>query len=89
MKSEVIKDSEFDLDQVKGKVKLTKKVTLTPFETIQVSAKSSVRGHYKRVLVIMEKLNTNANSAIEPVNIYSILYPGSDRVQIALRNLLA
>ena len=73
MKSEVIKDLEFDLDQVKGKVKLTKKVTLTPFETIQVSAKSSVRGHHKRVLVIMEKLNTNADSATEPVKLFHII----------------
>ena len=42
MKSETIKDPEFDLNQVKGKVKLTKKVTIAPFEIIQGSAKSSV-----------------------------------------------
>ena len=89
MKSKTIRDPEFDLDQVKGKVKLTKKITLAHFETIQVSAKSSIRGHYKRVLIIMEKLNANTDSVVEPVNRYSVLHPGSDRVQIVLRNLSA
>ena len=37
----------------------------------------------------MEKLNANTDSAVEPVNSYSVLHPGSDQVQIALRNLSA
>ena len=88
LKSANLKEPEFDLDNVKGTIKLTKKVTLAPFETIHVSAKSSVRGHFKRVLVLMEKLADNM-SAVEPINSYSVLHPGSDRVQIALRNLSA
>ena len=63
MKSEVLKDPEFDLNQVWGTVKLTKNVSLSPFETIHVSAKSSMRGHFKRVLVIMEKLDTTTDSS--------------------------
>ena len=89
MKSETIKDPDFDLDLVKGIVKLTKDVTLSPFETVHVSAKSSVKGHFKRVLVLMEKLEKENDSAVEPVNSYSILHPGSDRVQIVLHNLSA
>ena len=88
LKSANLEEPEFDLDQVKGTVKLTKGVTLAPFETIHVSAKSSVRGHFKRVLVLMEKL-LDIKSTVEPINSYSILHPGSDRVQIALRNLSA
>ena len=41
------------------------------------------------MLVIMEKLNANTDSAVEPVNTYSVLHPDSDQVQIALRNLSA
>ena len=33
----VLKESDFDLDQVKGKVKLTKAVTIRPFQTVHVS----------------------------------------------------
>ena len=84
MKSKTLKDPEFDLDQVRGTVKLTKDITLSPFETIHVSAKSSVWGHFKRVLVLMEKLERENDSAVEPVNSYSVLHPGSDRVQIVL-----
>ena len=47
LKSANLEEPEFDLDQVKGTVKLTKGVTLAPFETIHISAKSSVRGHFK------------------------------------------
>ena len=56
MKSETLKDPEFDLNQVQGTVKLTEDVTLLPFETVHMSAKSSVWGHFKRVLVLMEKI---------------------------------
>ena len=31
------KEPDFDLDQVKGKVKLTKAVTIKPFQTVHVS----------------------------------------------------
>ena len=38
LKSVNLEEPEFDLDQVKGTVKLTKGVNLAPFETIHVSA---------------------------------------------------
>ena len=34
--SGVLKEPDFDLDQVKGKVKLTKAVTLRPFQTVHI-----------------------------------------------------
>ena len=89
MKSETLKDPEFDLNQVQGTVKLTEDVTLLPFETVHVSAKSSVWGHFKRVLVLMEKLEKENDSAVEPVSSYSILHPGSNQVWIVLHNLSA
>ena len=36
-KSGVLKEPNFDLDQVKGKVKLTKAVTIRPFQTVHIS----------------------------------------------------
>ena len=33
----VLKEPDFDIDQVKGKVKLTKAVTIKPFQTVHVS----------------------------------------------------
>ena len=59
LKSNQVKEPEFDLDSVKGNVKITKKIILKPFETIQVSAQSSVKGHYKLVNVITERLTNN------------------------------
>ena len=35
----------------------------------------------------MEKLERENDSTVEPVNSYSVLHPGSDQVQIVLRNL--
>ena len=53
-KSAQIKESKFDLETIKGKVKLTKSVTIAPFETIQVPGLTECITHLKRVHVIME-----------------------------------
>ena len=44
----------FDLDEVKGPVKLRKKEELGPFEQREVWGYTKVRGHSKRVVVCTE-----------------------------------
>ena len=80
---------EYDLDQVKGDLKLTKKVTLAPFETIKISGMSKVQGHEKRVNVITESTNKNnmVNGSVCTVPCYTTLKPGSRKVHVALRNI--
>ena len=36
-KSNLVKEPEFDLNKIKGQVKLTKSVTIAPFQTVHVS----------------------------------------------------
>ena len=82
-----IKESDFDLNLVEGKVKLSKSVVLKSFETIHVSALSESKQHRKRVNVMLERLDGSLGDEIVPVNSYSVLYPGSSRAKVALRNL--
>ena len=44
----------FTLDQVNGDLKITKALTLAPFETAKVLTQSKVKNHRKRVNVITE-----------------------------------
>ena len=46
----------------------------------------SCENHRKRVNIILERL-TNKRNEVVPVNTYSVLDPGSSRVQIAIRNM--
>ena len=55
-KSSVLKEPNFDLDQVKGKVKLTKGVTIKPFQTVHVSGFTECDQHFKRVNVIVDPI---------------------------------
>ena len=81
------KKSEFDLETIKGKVKLTKSVTITPFETIQVPGLTECTTHFKRVHMITEALEKFKHEAVKPICMYSELRPGSSRVSVGLRNL--
>ena len=83
----MIKESEFDLETIKGKVKLTKPVTLAPFETTQVPGITECTAHFKRVHMIMEASEKFKHEAVKPICTYSKLRPGSSRVSIGLRNL--
>ena len=88
-KNAKITSTAFLLEQVKGPVRTTKAITLNPFETLSISAQSTVRGHHKRVHVVTERVQKNPGPAVVSVNGYSVLHPGSSRVQVALRNLTA
>ena len=52
-KSSQISDQELDLDQVKGKVGITKKVTIPTFQIVIVKGFTKVNGHQKRVHVLV------------------------------------
>ena len=87
MRSGILKEPEFDLDKGKGHVKLTKSITITPFQTVHASGLTECRQHFKRVNVIVEP-NPNKNyDAAVPIHGYTVLRPGSSRVSIGILNL--
>ena len=86
-KSSVLKESNLVLNQVKGKVKLTKVVTIKPFQTVHVSGLMECDQHFKRVNVIVESNpKINYETAIS-INGYTMLKPGSSRVSVGIRNI--
>ena len=87
LKKEKIIEPDFNLESVEGKVKLSKSVVLKPFETVLVSGISESRQHRKRVNVMIERIEGSLGDDVVPANSYSILYPGSTRAKIALRNM--
>ena len=82
----VLKEPNFDLDQVKGKVKLTKAVTVIPFQTVHVSGLTECDWHFKRVNVIVKSDPKKNYDAAIPINEYTVLKPGSSRVSVGIRN---
>ena len=86
-KSSVLKEPDFDLNQVKGKVKLTKAVTIKPFQTVHVPGFTECDQHFKRENVIVESdPKINYETAIL-INGYTVLKPGSPRVSVGIRNI--
>ena len=79
--------SEFDLDTIRGHVKVTKAITIPPFQTVQATGITNCNTHFKRVRVITEPTDRFDNEAVRTVTIYSTLKPGSSRVSIGLWNL--
>ena len=80
------KEPEFNLDKIKGHVKLTKSVTIPPFQTIHVSGLTECGQHFKRVNVIVEPDPDRDYESVIPIHGYTVLKPGSSRVSIGLRN---
>ena len=79
---------KFQLDDVKGLVHTTQKVTIPPFSTINVQANTSVRGHCMQVHVLMElALIPQFPATVVPTATYGELCPGSSRVPVCLQNL--
>ena len=81
-----VKVSEFDLETIKGNVRITKQVTFSPFETKHVPGLTECNTHYKRVHVVTEALEKFQHGAVKPICTYSELKLGSSRVSIGLRN---
>ena len=84
-KSSQVCDQEFDLDQVKGKVVMTKKVIVPALQTVIVRGITKVTGHQKHVHVLVEP-SPNCASIFVQGNT-SELMPGGSGVVVVLRNL--
>ena len=81
-----VRESGFYLETIKGNVKITKQVTLRPFETKHVLGLTECSTHYKRVHVVTEALEKFQHWTVKPICTYSELKLGSSRVSISLRN---
>ena len=81
---------KFQLNDVKGSVSTTQKVTIPPFSTINIPANTSVKGHCMQVHVLMEpSLSPQLPAVVVPTATYRELHPGSSRVPVYLHNLSA
>ena len=79
---------KFSLDDVKGSVCTTQKVTIPPFGTVNVCTNTSVKGHCMQVHVHTELMpGPQLPAAVVPIATYGELHPGSSRVPIHLCNL--
>ena len=87
LKKEKIIEPDFNLDSMEGKVKFSKSVVLKPFETVLVSGISESRQHRKRFNVMIDRVEGSLGDDVVPANSYSILYPGSTRAKVSLRNM--
>ena len=80
----------FCLDDLRGLVHTTWKVTILPFSTVSVHANSGVKGHCMWVHVLMELMPVlQLPEAMVPMVTYGELHQGSSRVPICLHNLSA
>ena len=85
----------FDLDNVKGSVQITKDLSLLPFENVTISGllKGPVKcsAYFKRVNVALEPLEQHkeGEGPYCVVPSYTFLKPGSNRVEVMLKNITA
>ena len=86
-KSVILRESEFDLDNVRGYVKLTKSITIGPFQTMHTSGLTECSQHFKRVNVVVEPDPHREYDAVIPIHGYTVLKPGSSRVSIGICNI--
>ena len=76
-KSNLVKEPEFDLNKIKGQVKLTKSVTIAPFKTVHVSGLTECNQHFKWVNVIIEPDPNKDYESVILIHGYTALKPGS------------
>ena len=87
-KSDSVEVQKFQLDDVKGLVCTTQKVTILLFSIINVWTNTSVRGHCMQVLVLTElALGSQLPAVVVLIATYGKLCPGSSRVPVCLHNL--
>ena len=69
---------KYQLDGIKGAVCTTQKVTIPPFQTVNIKANVGVKGHCMKVHVLMEQgLGPQLPAAVVPIATYGELHPGS------------
>ena len=79
---------KYQLDGVKGAVHTTQKVTIQPFQTINIKGNAGVKGHCMKVHVLTEPvLSPQLPAAVVPIATYGELHPGSLGVPICLCNM--
>ena len=88
LNKENIVEPDLNLEMVEGKVKLSKSMVIKSFETIHVSAISESKKHRKRGNVMLERMEGSLSDDVVLANSYSILYSGSSRAKVALRNMI-
>ena len=80
----------FCLDDIKGLICTTWKVTILPFSMVSMHVNSSVKGHCMQVHMLTEPMpGPQLLAAVVPMPTYGELHPGSSRVPICLHNLSA
>ena len=86
--SDPVEVQKYQLDGVKGAVCTTQKVTIPPFQTINIKGNAGVKGHCMKVHVLTEPvLSPQLPAAVVPIATYGELHPGSMRVPICLCNM--
>ena len=70
-------------------VKLTKMVEIPPLSTIQVHGIMKVKGNDKRVNIVVKPKSNECNPSVVAIPSYTNLKPGSNKVNISLRNLIS
>ena len=82
--SSPVEVQKFSLDDVRGPVCTTQKVTIPPFDTVSVHANTSVKGHCMQVHVLTElMLGLQLPAAVVLTVTYRELHPGSSWVACA------
>ena len=79
-----LKENKDVLSQVKGEVKLTRKVVIPQLDTISVSGLTNINKHTKRVNIVTEPREDEDQYSVP---CYSYMRPGSKRAAVTLRNL--
>ena len=84
MKTAKLKENKDLLDKVTGNVKLTRKVTIPPFETVTILGVTHVNMHSKRVNIV-----TEPREGIDEYTVpsYSYMRPGLKQAEVALLSL--
>ena len=76
---------EWDLESLKGKIKLTKAVTIPAEGELQVTGVTTVKGYTKRCHIIVEPYGEKQEKyKVTPV--YTDLKPGSSKVKVCMMN---
>ena len=81
---------KLSLEDIKGLVHTTQKVTIPLFGTVNVHASTHVKGHCMWVHVLTELMpSPQLSAAVVPMATYGELHPGSSRVPMCLHILSA
>ena len=85
-KNITLKEPKFDLNKIKGHVRLTKPITIAPFQTAHVLGLTGCDQHSKSINIIVEPDPDREYESVTPIHGYTVLKPGSSQVSIGLQN---